>query len=147
MASFNQITLLGNVVRDLEPRAVGDSQVCDISLAVNDRVKKGSEWVDETTFIDCTCWGKTAEIACNYLTKGSPVLLAGRIKQDNWLDKASGEKRSKIKMVVDRLTLVGGKREDAQQAQPTRTTRTKQSSFEETAAAAFDGKVDEDIPF
>jgi single-strand DNA-binding protein len=111
MASFNRVILLGNLTRDPELRYIpSGTAVTEIGLAVNDRRKTATgEWVDETTFVDVTLWGRTAEIATEYLNKGSPVLIEGRLKLDSWQDKTSGEKRSKIKVVAERMQMLGTK--------------------------------------
>jgi single-strand DNA-binding protein len=83
--------------------------VTELGLAVNDRRKNANgEWVDETTFVDVTLWGRTAEIACEYLAKGSPVLIEGRLKLDSW-ETNDGQKRSKLKVVGERMQMVGPK--------------------------------------
>ena len=84
MASFNRVILLGNLTRDPELRYLPSGMaVTDIGLAVNDRRKNANgEWVEETTFVDVTLWGRTAEVASEYLSKGSPVLIEGRLKLD-----------------------------------------------------------------
>ncbi|MFM8984674.1 MAG: single-stranded DNA-binding protein [Planctomycetia bacterium] len=82
MASFNKVILVGNVTRDPELRYISSgTAVTDIGLAVNDRRKDGKtgEWIEETTFVDVTLWGRTAEVAGEYVTKGSPLLIEGRI--------------------------------------------------------------------
>ena len=85
MASFNRVVLLGNLTRDPELRYIGSGMaVSDIGLAVNDRVKRNDQWVEETTFVDVTLWGRTAEVANEYLNKGSSVLIEGRLKMDSW---------------------------------------------------------------
>jgi len=86
MASFNRVILLGNVTRDPELRYISSgTAVTDAGLAVNDRRKNASgEWVEETTFVDVTLWGRTAEVAGEYVTKGSPLLIEGRLKLDTW---------------------------------------------------------------
>jgi len=110
MASFNRVIVMGNLTRDVELRHIpSGTAVADISVAINDRKKVGDEWVDETTFADVTLWGRTAEVAAEYLSKGSPVFVEGKLKQDSWEDKESGQKRSKLKIVADRMQLVGGK--------------------------------------
>lgn len=111
MASFNRVILLGNVTRDPEIRYIANgTAVTDIGLAVNDRRKNpNGEWVEETTFVEVTLWGRTAEIAGEYLSKGSPVLIEGRLKMDSWEDKQTGQKRSKLKVVGDRMQLLGTK--------------------------------------
>ncbi len=108
MASFNRVILMGNLTRDPEIRYTsGGTAVCDIGLAVNDR-RKGADgqWVEETTFVDVTLWGRTAEIAGEYLGKGSSVLIEGRLKLDTWQTN-DGQKRSKLHVVCERMQMVG----------------------------------------
>jgi single-strand DNA-binding protein len=109
MASFNRVILLGNLTRDPELRYTpSGTAVTDIGLAVNDRRKGANgEWIEETTFVDITLWGRTAEIASEYLGKGSPALIEGRLKLDTW--EKDGKKNSKLKVVGDRLQLLGTK--------------------------------------
>ena len=108
MASFNRVVLLGNLTRDIELRYIGSgTAVTDIGLAVNDRVKKNDQWVDETTFVDITLWGRTAEVANEYLSKGSSVLIEGRLKMESW--EKDGQKRTKLKVIGERMQMVGGK--------------------------------------
>jgi single-strand DNA-binding protein len=99
MASYNRVILVGNLTRDPELRYTPTgTPVCDIGLAVNDRYKNpNGEWVEQTTFVDVTLWSRTAEVAGEYLNKGSPVLIEGRLKMDSWEGK-DGEKRSKLKI-------------------------------------------------
>jgi single-strand DNA-binding protein len=109
MASFNRVVLLGNVTRDPELRYIASgTAVTDIGLAVNDRRKTATgEWVDETTFVDVTLWGRTAEVAGEYVTKGSPLLIEGRLKLDTW--EKDGKKNSKLRVVGERMQLLGSK--------------------------------------
>ncbi len=109
MASFNRVILVGNVTREIELRYTQSGlAVTDLGLAVNERRKAQSgEWVEETVFVDVTLWGRTAEVAGEYLGKGSSVLIEGRLKQDNW--EQDGQKRSKLKIVCDRMQMLGGK--------------------------------------
>lgn len=109
MASFNRVILVGNITRDIELRYIQSGMaVTDVTLAVNDRRKSNSgEWVEETTFVDVTLWGRTAEVAGEYLGKGSPVLIEGRLKLDQW--ETDGQKRSKLRVVGERLQMLGSK--------------------------------------
>ncbi|HEY4233205.1 MAG TPA: single-stranded DNA-binding protein [Lacipirellulaceae bacterium] len=108
MASYNRVILVGNLTRDPELRYIpSGTAVTDIGLAVNDRVKRGDQWVEEATFVDVTLWGRTAEIANEYLSKGAPVLIEGRLKLDRW--EKEGQKHSKLKVVGERLQMLGGK--------------------------------------
>ena len=117
MASFNKVILVGNVTRDPELRYIASgTAVTDIGLAVNDRRKDGKtgEWIEETTFVDVTLWGRTAEIAGEYVTKGSPLLIEGRLKLDTW--EKDGKKNSKLRVVCERMQLLGGRGEGSRGA-------------------------------
>ncbi len=108
MASYNRVVLMGNLTRDVELRYTpSGTAVTDIPLAVNERVKKNDQWTDEVHFFDVTLWGRTAEIAAEYLSKGSPVLVEGRLKLDRW--EQDGQKRSKIKIVGEKMQMLGSK--------------------------------------
>lgn len=109
MASFNRVVLVGNLTRDVELRHTpNNTAVTDIAIAVNERVKKNDQWVDEVHFFDITLWGRLAEIAAEYLSKGSSVLVEGRLKLDRW--EQDGQKRSKIKIVGEKMQMLGGGR-------------------------------------
>ena len=111
MASFNRVILVGNLTRDVELRYTpSGTAVTEIGLAVNDRVKKNDEWVDETTFVDITLWGRTAEVASEYLGKGSSVLIEGRLKLDSWEDKNDGKKRYKLRVVGEKMQMLGSRK-------------------------------------
>src|SRR3954463_3669379 len=109
MASFNRVILLGNLTRDVEVRYLqSGTAVADVGLAVNDRRKgQNGEWIEETTFVDITLWGRTAEVAGEYLSKGSPGLVEGRLKVGQW--EADGQKRSKLKVIGERMQLLGSR--------------------------------------
>ena len=105
-SSYNRVILIGNLTRDIELRTAGSSQVGNIGLAVNRRYKtQDGEQREETTFIDCEAWGRTAEVMAQYLTKGRPVLIEGRLKLDEWEDQ-EGNRRSKLRVVVENFGFV-----------------------------------------
>ena len=108
MASFNRVILVGNLTRDIELKYTpGGTGVTDIGMAVNDRRKNSNgEWVDEVTFVDVTLWGRTAEVASEYLSKGAPILIEGRLKLDTW--ETDGQKRSKLRVICERMQMLGG---------------------------------------
>lgn len=111
MASYNRVILMGNLTRDIQLRYTpGGTPVTEVGLAVNDR-RKGSngEWIDETTFVEVTFWGRTAEVAAEYLSKGSPVFVEGRLKLDTW--EKEGQKHSKLRVVCDRMQMIGARGE------------------------------------
>src|SRR5205814_4762057 len=111
MASFNKVILLGNLTRDPEVRYTPKgTAVTELGMAVN-RVytAENGEKREETTFVDVTLWGRTAEIAGEYLKKGRPVFIEGRLQLDTWDDKQSGQKRSKLKVVGEGLQLLGSR--------------------------------------
>lgn len=109
MASFNRVILVGNLTRDPELRYIPSGMaVTDVGLAVNDRRKNAQgEWVEDTTFVDVTLWGRTAEVASEYLGKGSPILIEGRLKLDTW--EKDGKKNSKLRVVGERMQMLGAK--------------------------------------
>jgi len=111
MASFNKVILLGNLTRDPEVRYTPKgTAVTELGMAVN-RVytAENGEKREDTTFVDVTLWGRTAEIAGEYLKKGRPVFIEGRLQLDTWDDKQSGQKRSKLKVVGEGLQLIGSR--------------------------------------
>ena len=109
MASFNRVILVGNLTRDVELKYTqGGTAVTEVGLAVNDRRKNPSgEWVEETTFVDVTLWARTAEVASEYLSKGSPILIEGRLRLDSW--ETDGQKRSKLRVTGERMQMLGGR--------------------------------------
>ena len=111
MANFNKVILVGNLTRDPEVRYTPKgSAVADIALAVNrNYTLETGEKREEVTFVDVTLWGRTAEIAGEYLKKGRPVLIEGRLQMDTWDDKQTGQKRSKLKVVGESMQLLGGR--------------------------------------
>ena len=113
MASFNRVVLIGNLCKDVELKYTqGGMAVTEIGLAVNDNRKNpAGEWVEETTFVDVTLFPRSADVASEYCQKGSNVLIEGRLKLDTWNDKQTGQKRSKLRVVGERLALLGSKRD------------------------------------
>ena len=109
MASFNKVILVGNLTRSPELRTIpSGTSVTDIGLAVNSRRKSTSgESVDETVFVDITLWGREAEVVCQYSSKGSPLLVEGRLKQESW--ESEGQKRTKMKVIGERVQLLGAR--------------------------------------
>ena len=110
MASFNRVVLMGNVTRDVEVRYLpSGAAVCELTLAVNDRRKNPQgNWVNEASFFDVTLWNRTAEIAGEYLQKGAPVLIEGKLRQESWTQE-DGQKRSKIRVIADQMVLLSGR--------------------------------------
>jgi single-strand DNA-binding protein len=132
MPSFNKVILMGNLTRSPELRYIPSGlAVTDVGLAVNDRRKLSSgEMVEEVTFVDVTLWGRTAEVVCQYTSKGSPLLVEGRLKLDSWDDK-EGQKRSKMKVIGETIQLLG-----------TRSTRS--SGGEEEDSRHYNARQNED---
>lgn len=147
-ASFNRVILVGNLTRDPELRYTpSGTAVSDIGLAVNDRRKnQAGEWVDETTFVDITLWGRTAEIASEYLTKGSSALIEGRLKLDTW--ETDGQKRSKLKVIGEKLQLLGGRDgKGGGGGQSGGGGRRQSSSDDYEGSRSFPEPTEDDIPF
>jgi single-strand DNA-binding protein len=112
MASFNRVLLLGNLTRDPEIRYTPKgTAVADIGIAVNrSYTSESGERREETTFVDVTLWGRTAEIAEKYLKKGRQVFIEGRLQLDSWEDKQTGQKRNRLRVVGENMQMVGAPR-------------------------------------
>ena len=110
---FNKIILVGNLTRDIEVRfSSSNLAIGNTGIATNKKFKNQmGEEKEEVMFIDLTFFGRTAEVANQYLKKGSKILVDGRLKLDQWTDK-NGQKRSKHSLVVESMKMLGGREED-----------------------------------
>ncbi len=109
MRGFSKAIIAGNITRDPEMRTTGSgSQVCSFAIAVNRSFKDSSgNQQDQVSYLDCVAWGKSAEIICQYVHKGSALLVSGRLEQRSWEDKNSGQKRSRTEIVVEDFSFIG----------------------------------------
>src|SRR5881275_1103422 len=109
MSSFNKVILLGNLTRDPQVRQLpGNSVVADFGLACNRKFRTAAgEDREEVAFVDCSAFGKQAEVIQQYCTKGKPLFVEGRLKYDTWDDKNGGGKRSKLSVVVENFQFLG----------------------------------------
>ncbi len=138
---MNQVSLIGRLTRDTELKyTAGGMAIAEFSLAVNERRKKGEEWVDEASFFDCSLFGKRAEALQQYLAKGKQIGVAGTLRQDRWQDKETGANRSKIRIIANDVTLLGG---GEQQQAP----RPSGPPPEHEPDPKFDDGFADDIPF
>lgn len=148
MANLNKVLLLGNVTRDPEVRYTPKgSAVCDLGLAVNrNYTLDNGEKREEVTFVDVVLWARLAEIAGEYLKKGRPVFIEGRLQMDSWDDKQTGQKRTKLRVVGETMQLLGSRPSgggDAQEAE-----RPPRAAGKPAAAAPAQAAPDDDeIPF
>ena len=111
MANLNRVFLIGNLTRGVELRYTPKgTPVAEIGLAIN-RVWTDDEGRkhEDAVFVDVSLWDQLAQLALQYLKKGSPVFIEGRLQLDSWTDKQTGEKRSKLRVVATNLQLLGGK--------------------------------------
>jgi len=114
MSSYNKFIGVGNLTRDPETKEFGNNKVCNFSIAMNRKYKKADgEMCEEVTFLDCEAWGRTADLVSQYLTKGSNVLVEGRIKMEQW-EAQDGSKRSKLKISVNEIQFMDKKSDGAQ---------------------------------
>ena len=152
MASFNKVILIGNLTRDVELRYLGNgTAVSDVSLAVNESYKnKEGQKVENTVFVECTLWGKTAELAGQYLAKGKPVMFEGKLKLDQWDDKETGKKRSKLGVIVESMQFLGspsgGKDAPQEEERPQQQTR-KTAPAKQTPLYDNQPSGGDDVPF
>ena len=111
MASFNKVILLGNLTRDPEVRYTPKgSAVCDLGVAVNRVYTTDSgEKREEVTYVDVVLWARLAEIAGEYLKKGRPIFIEGRLQMDTWDDKQTGQKRTRLRVVGESMQLLGSR--------------------------------------
>jgi single-strand DNA-binding protein len=146
MASFNKVIIAGNLTRDPEIKYTPQGKaVARISLAVNRSwTTEGGEKKEEVTFVDVDAWGKQAEVISQYLKKGRPLLVEGRLKMDTWEDKNTGQKQSKLKVVLESFSFMdskGGEAGASSEQPPAKPTAPKTAT--PPAAAA----KDDDVPF
>ena len=145
MASFNKVILMGNLTRDPELRYTPKgTAVAKLGLAVNRTWRNADgQQQDETTFVDVDAFGKQAETLGQYMQKGRPILLEGRLKLDQWEDKNTGQNRSKLGVILEKFSFVGG-------GQSGGSTNTPQSSAPPPTSDVppfEDGPSDDDVPF
>ncbi|MGC6457485.1 MAG: single-stranded DNA-binding protein [Akkermansiaceae bacterium] len=156
MANVNKVMLLGNITRELEVRYTPKgTAVCDLGMAIN-RIRTGDngERIEEVTYVDVTLWGRQAELAGQYLAKGRPVFIEGRLQLDQWDDKQTGQKRSRLRVVAENMQFIGGggqggggnapRQQSGQPPQPQNQAPPSQGGA--PAADSFDNDED-DIPF
>jgi single-strand DNA-binding protein len=156
MASLNKVMLIGNLTRDPELRVTPKgTAICSFGLAVNRQFKDESGATrDETTFVDIEAWNKQGETIAKYLSKGKPLFVEGRLKLEQWDDKTTGQKRSKIKVVLEQFQFLGG-RDDAPAGGGPKDEGIDQTIERHTPPARTATKptpppqdnIDEDVPF
>lgn len=157
---INQVILVGRVTRDAELRyTASGSALCNFSVAINRRVKKGEQWTDEASFFDLTLWDKQAENLNKYLVKGTQVAVQGELRQDRW--EKDGQKFSKVQVFVSNLQLLGsarggsgeGRGPESSYSAPSRSAEPQRSqdrspASQKPAADDFDPHAyEDDIPF
>lgn len=159
MRGFSKVILAGNLVRDPEMRATTTgSQACNFTIAVN-RVYKGSDGgtQEQVSYIDCVAWGKPGETIAQYTRKGSGIIVSGRLDQRSWEDKNTGQRRSRIEVVVEDFSFIGGSSSAGGDGSYSSSSKkaTKAAPAESTEADDFapddmpeDGEINlDDIPF
>lgn len=160
MANLNKVILMGNLTATPELRTTPGkgTSVTDISLAIN-RYFSGENGTrqEETTFVDITLWGRQAEIACQYLTKGRGVLVEGRLQLDSWEDRETHQKRSRLRVVGENLQLLGSARDaqggggapsgDPRPSSPPRSGNAGSPPPRNTRPSSPVEEFDDDIPF
>ncbi len=149
MASFNKVMLLGNLTRDPEVKYTPKgSAVADIGVAVNRTyTTDGGEKREETTFVDVTVWGRQAEIVGEYMKKGRPIFIEGRLQLDSWDDKQTGQKRSRLRVVCENFQMLGSREGGGEGGGGGRTAGSKPARASKPESAAGDEPGEDDIPF
>ena len=156
MASVNKVILIGNCTRDPEVRYTPKgTAVAAIGMALHRYFSSdGGEKREETTFVDVTLWGRQAEVAGEYLKKGRPVYIEGRLQMDSWDDKNTGQKRTKLKIVGEQMQLLGsrdgggGGSSSQQRGESSQSNQSAPQSSGGNDGAQFEtDSDDDDIPF
>jgi len=156
MPSLNKVLLMGNLTRDPELRVTPKgTSICQFSLAINRQFKMESgESREEVIFVDVEAWGKQGETIAKYVTKGRPLYVEGRLRLDQWEDKNTKEKRSRMKVVLEQFQFLGDSRGGG--AAPAASNEFDQSASPErhappprgaTSKPASTENLDEDVPF
>lgn len=141
--NFNRVILGGRLTRKPEVRFTpGGLAIAKVGLAVNRRYKQGDEWKEEATFIDVTIFGKRGEAFAQHHDRGDAAFIEGELRLDQWEDKQSGQKRSKLYVVGNEWQFVGGKSQGERPDGPDGVDRTTGEVM-----GAFGGTVDPDVPF
>jgi single-strand DNA-binding protein len=153
MPNLNSVHLIGNCTRDPELRYTPNgTAICDIGVAINrSYTSDDGQKREDTTFVDVTLWARVAEIAAQYLKKGAPVFIDGRLQLDTWDDKQTGQKRTKLKVVGENIQFLGARpQSEAGPSSPSQPARTPAPAPSARPAAPRDPDLDvepDDIPF
>ena len=150
--SLNKVMLMGNLTRDVEIKHLsGENAVGNFGMAVNRKFKaRDGDMREEVTFVDCEVWGRTAEVMGQYLSKGRPVFIEGRLKLDTWQDKTDGSNRSKLKVVVDSFQFIDSRNDGGGGGGgggASRSNESYQSASAPSGAPSHTPVSEDDIPF
>ena len=149
MPSLNKVLLMGNLTRDPELRVTPKgTSICQFGLAINRQFKMESgESREEVIFVDIEAWGKQGETIAKYCTKGRPLYVEGRLRLDQWEDKNTKEKRSRMKVVLENFQFLGGGRGEGGEAPRSFAPRSNAGAAPRPSAPAPQENLDEDVPF
>jgi single-strand DNA-binding protein len=149
MASFNRVILMGNLTRDPELRYTPKgTAIARIGLAVNRKWKSETgEMKEEVTFVDVDAFGKTAETIAQYLKKGRPILLEGRLRYETWEDKQTNQKKSKLGVVLESFSFVDSNRGDSGGEAPRPRANPQPAAQSSEAEPEAPAPEQDDVPF
>ena len=151
MASFNKVILAGNLTRDPELRYTPKgTAVARITLAVNRTYTagEGGEKKEEVSFVDVDVWGRQAEVISQYMKKGRPLLVEGRLKQDTWEDKNTKQKQSKLKVVLESFSFIdSGNRDGGGSSGGGAPARSPSAATPPAESPDAEPPQDDDVPF
>ncbi len=149
--NINRVVITGNLTRDPELRSIPSTgnSVCSLRIACNTRRKQGEEWVDKPNYFDVTVWGRQGENAAQYLEKGRPVAIDGRLEWREWEDK-DGNKRQSVEIIADSVQFLGsreGGQGNGSRFTPQSDVPADTSDFQGAPAGGAGTSSDDDIPF
>jgi len=154
--NINKVVLTGNLTRDPELRSTPSGfQICELRVAVNTRRKdnQSGEWVDKPNYFDVKIFGRQGENAAQYLSKGRPVAIDGRLDWSEWQDKDTGKNRQKVEIVAENIQFLGGRDDGGggngggQRFTPQSDVPADSSDFAAAPSGGGGGAQDDDIPF
>ena len=140
MSNINTVAITGNLTRDPELRQTqGGTSVCKLGIAVNERVKRGEEWVEEASFFNVTVFGRQGENVASYLSKGRPVAIQGKLRSSSY--EKNGEKRTGVEIIADQVQFLSSS-QSQQGGSPN-----GQAEVQPAGVGAGSGTDEDDLPF
>jgi single-strand DNA-binding protein len=145
-SDINAVFVVGRLTRDPELKNVGQTVVCNMSIANNYSVKVNEQWEERPNYFEVQVWGKRGEVCAQHLTKGRQVAVRGRLRWRSW-EGQDGSKRSAVNIEADEVQFIGPRTDAPQANEPARATNTLKDAYKMAAETFAEDGTDDDIPF